>query len=163
LWFSLDTPFSSSMKKCELWNTAMQYWPEIFYILVKSLIFLTIYKKMFLFVFFRLAKILNLYRMLLHRNVKRKELIHLLSRIKTKFVIFTTEHGIKYLNILSLLQVSPNENMPWSTEHFFCLHASPLLQKPGTSKTGIRQVKVMKEFVCINRNVFQIWQGGEKN
>ena len=30
----------------------------------------------------------------------------------------------------------------------------PTCPKPGTSKTGFRQVKIMKEFVWINRKFF---------
>ena len=34
------------------------------------------------------------------------------------------------------------------------LHANPLVRSPGTSKTGFGQVKIMKEFVWINRKCF---------
>jgi hypothetical protein len=43
---------------------------------------------------------------------------------------------------------------------------SPFCPKPRTSKTGFGQVKIMKEFVWINRKIFLnlgFGQGGEKH
>jgi hypothetical protein len=42
---------------------------------------------------------------------------------------------------------------------FNSLHANPTCPKPGTSKTGFWQVKIMKEFVWIN-NYFFLYKFG---